>query len=219
MINNGYKILFFAFFVLSFVACKQNNEDPNLRKSYWDNGNLKSELRYEDGQLNGLCTWFYESGKPQMSIRYKNNKMMGESIRWFDNGEIESRYYYVDNKLDSVYQLFNYNGIMTEESYYVNDTLDGPYRKWYADGALLVDGGYKKGMMDGSWLTFYPDGEISSRTMFNMGSGFQVGYHQNNYKVLELSYKDNLKHGTETHFDGEGNITKILKYEEGILVE
>ena len=43
--------------MLLFVAC-----DDGVQKAYWDNGKLKSELRYEDGKLNGECVWYDQNG-------------------------------------------------------------------------------------------------------------------------------------------------------------
>ena len=36
---------------LFLISCSDNE----VVRSYWDNGNLKSELRYKDGMLDGDC--------------------------------------------------------------------------------------------------------------------------------------------------------------------
>ena len=48
--------------LLGMISC---DNSVTVKKDYWDNGNLKSELCYEDGKLNGPCKWYQMSGKPQ----------------------------------------------------------------------------------------------------------------------------------------------------------
>ena len=54
----------FLFMALSvFVSCSDN-----IQKSYWDDGTLKSELRYKDGKLDGECVWYYSiTGFPRIN--------------------------------------------------------------------------------------------------------------------------------------------------------
>ena len=52
------KIGFLLLGLLLFAAC-----DDGVQKSYWENGNLKSELRYVDGKLNGECVWYTSTGR------------------------------------------------------------------------------------------------------------------------------------------------------------
>ena len=61
-----------------FISCG-NSEDGNVVKSYYDDGTLKSELRYKDGKLNGESVWYYSNGKPQMKINYTNDTLNGEA--------------------------------------------------------------------------------------------------------------------------------------------
>ena len=50
-------------FLLVLAALLLSACDDGMRRSYWDNGNLKSELSYEGEVLNGTCTWYYENGR------------------------------------------------------------------------------------------------------------------------------------------------------------
>ena len=94
--------------ILSFVfllSCgEKKNED--FVKSYYDDGTIKSELRYKDGKLNGECWWYYQNGKPQLKITYTNDTLNGEAMRWYDNGNIESRYYFSNDQYDGLFESY-----------------------------------------------------------------------------------------------------------------
>ena len=54
------------FLICMFLLSCSTNDDKDVVRSYWENGNLKSELRYKDGKLNGDCCWYFSNGKPDM---------------------------------------------------------------------------------------------------------------------------------------------------------
>lgn len=121
--------------------------DDSVQYTYWDNGKLKSELRYADGQLNGECRWYYENGQ------------------------------------------------------------------------LFKDGQYANGMMDGSWLVFYPDGSLAARAQYDKGKGKQTGYNEEGCVIFEVTYLDNVKHGTETRYAPDGRVLQVIEYQHGEKVE
>ena len=103
----------------------------DIRKSYWENGNLKSELRYEDGKLNGKAVWYYENEEKELEAYYKNNVLDGALTRWYKNGHMESESYYQDGKLEGTAVTYDENGNKALEENYKNDTLSGKFYQWY----------------------------------------------------------------------------------------
>ena len=205
--------LLFALLLASLVAC-----DDGSTKSYWDDGTLKSVLRYENGKLNGECLWYYANGKPMMQACYKANAKDGRFMRWHENGNLMEDCYYKDNELDSVYRSYSLKGILASEEHYSNGKLDGEFKKWYDNGQVFQDGQYADDMMDGSWLIFYSDGVLAAQAQFDKGSGTQTCYEQSGYKCMVTNYKDNLKHGREYHYNPDGTLTHVLIYEYGEVV-
>jgi len=199
---------------LIVASCQSNNN-----KSYWDNGKVKSELKYKDDKLDGESNWFYENGKLQMSAEYEDNKLNGSMKRWHENGNLQSISYYKDNKLDSLFLTFSVNGVKIGSEYYVNGQLEGPYYKWYESGQIMLEGQYKQNMMDGSWLFFLGDGSIAAKANFVLGTGVQKAYHENGTVSMIIHYKDNEKHGKEEYFSPKGvpSLTRI--YDNGMLIE
>ncbi len=175
--------------MLVLVAC-----DDGVKKDYWENGNIKSELRYESGKLNGESVWYTQKGQLAVKGTYKDDVLDGTYTRWHPNGK------------------------MASEEHYVNGKLDGEVKKWFDNGQLFQEGQYAEGMMDGQWFIFYPSGALAGKAEYKMGTGKQVCYEESGYKCLEVPYVDNLKQGREIYYNPDGRITKIVEYEKGKVV-
>lgn len=172
-----------------FVSC-----NDGVERSYWENGNLKSELRYVDGKLEGDCVWYTATGGLSAKAHYKNDVPDGPYQRWHPNGK------------------------MASEENYVDGVLEGEMHKWYDNGQLFQEGQYASGMMDGQWLIYYPSGALAGKADYKMGTGKQIGYEESGYKCLEVPYVDNVKHGREIYYNPDGRITKIVEYDHGKVV-
>lgn len=64
----------------------QNNVIHGIVIQYYDNGDLKSEETYKNGQKNGFSAYFYPNGLLQQEIFYKNNKPNGKEYQFDRNG-------------------------------------------------------------------------------------------------------------------------------------
>lgn len=212
---NEMRMRKFLWLSLAFAFMLSCGDHATVKKDYWENGNLKSELRYEDGKLNGLCKWFTLSGKPQMEVTYKDNKMDGLLRRWHENGNIMEESWYKDGVQDSVSKSYSLSGVLIEEVYYVDGELNGEVKRWYDNGQVFQEGQYADGMMDGSWLVFYGDGNLAAKADFDKGTGVQTSYEHSGYKCLVTNYVDNEKHGRETYYNPDGSVTRIAVYEYG----
>lgn len=199
-----------------FSACKEKDDAV---VSYWPDGKLKSELHYTDGKLDGVCRWYYSNGKPEMEVTYSMNVLNGESTRWHENGNLEEKSCYKDNKYDGVVEEYNVFGVLTKKSTFKDGVLNGPYFQYYDSGKPFMEGEYLDGMMHGGWIMYYSDGSIGGSAVYDRGTGVQKGYSEGGlYQNAEIHYKNNLKHGRETHYDIDGNVTEILIWEEGKYV-
>ena len=198
--------------LLFLLAC---GDGGTVKKSYWENGNLKSVLRYEDGLLEGLCTWYFANGNPEMEVVYSRNKMDGMVRRWYENGNIMEESWYKDGLQDSVSRTYSVRGILDTEAFYVDGELDGEYHRWYENGQPFQEGQYAEGMMDGLWMIFYPDGNLAAKADFDRGTGMQTSYDHSGYKCLMTPYVDNVKHGREVYYNPDGSVTRVAVYEDG----
>ena len=203
-----------SFTIILFVISCSND----IRKSYWENGNLKSELRYEDGKLNGKAVWYFENGEKEMEAYYKNNILDGPLIRWYKNGHMETESYYQDGKLEGAAITYEENGNKALEENYKNDTLSGKFYQWYRSGSIRVKGEYINGLYTGRWV-YYNNGNIVGIGNFENGNGIQKAWWPNGQLKREITYKNNLKNGSEKWYNADGELEKVLYFEDGIEVE
>ena len=62
-------------------------EKDNICKTYYENGQLKSEENVVDGKRNGIAKWYYENGQLEFEANYKDNEVV--SIKRYDiNGKL-----------------------------------------------------------------------------------------------------------------------------------
>ena len=211
------KIFCFMTILFLVTSCK-NDSEKDVVKSYYENGNLKSELRYKDGRLNGNCVWYYPNGKPELSINYVMDTLQGESLRWYENGYMQSRCFYKDNECDSVFESYNVTGDLLKTEHYKKGVLHGPVTQWYDSGKLFLKGTYNEGKFDGRWIIYYEDGSVGSTATYNNGSGVQIGYSPDGVMRTKIHYKDNEKDGEELRYDRQGKVVEVLIWDDGEFV-
>ena len=203
-------LVVFAFLLL--VSC-----DDGTTKTYWENGKLKSALRYEDGKLNGECLWYHSNGQMAMKTYYCNDLKEGRLQRWCEDGTLTEDCWYKAGQLDSVYRTYSNKGNLISEVYYADGKLNGKFMKWYENGQVFQDGQYVDGMMDGNWYIFYPEGTLASMAHYDKGRGKQTGYDEMGCKIMEVTYLDNKKHGKEIRYAPNGAILQVIEYEHGVV--
>ncbi len=210
--------IFYFVLVLLFVSSCNNDSEKDVVKSYYENGNLKSELRYKEGRLNGKCVWYYPNGKPELSINYVMDTLQGESLRWYENGYMQSRCFYKDNEYDSIFESYNVTGTLVKTEHYIKGVRHGAVTQWYDNGKLFLKGAYNEGMFDGRWIVYYENGSVGSTATYNMGAGVQIGYSPDGIMMTEIHYKDNVKDGEELRYNRQGEVMEVLIWDDGEFV-
>ena len=62
------KLLFILLLTIPFSGFGQSEE----KIEYWDNGQLESEEKYKNGELDGPSFYYYENGQSQSEENFKN---------------------------------------------------------------------------------------------------------------------------------------------------
>ena len=110
-------------------------EETEVRRGYWDNGELKSEASFKSGKLDGKATAWYENGKKRNETHFKNGEVDGLLIDWYPSGK------------------------KWMELYHKNGVLDGASTVWYKSGAKKSEERYKDGKEHGMVTEWDEDGE------------------------------------------------------------
>ncbi len=91
-------------------------EDGNVtvETHKYPNGNIKAELRYVNGKLNGLSTMYYPNGKIKARENYSDGLLDGLTKRYYEQGQLMSEEFYRRGKL--LYKrVFSLDGTLTGE--------------------------------------------------------------------------------------------------------
>ena len=104
--------------------------------TYYDNGNLKMESNYVEGQKHGDCKIYFSDGTLNEFRHYRNNEMDGTWI------------------------TFNNLGVKVAEAAYVNGKKDGKWFIWDDEGNLKYELCYKDGEKTGTWKSYNEMGVV-----------------------------------------------------------
>ncbi len=172
--------------------------------STWDEiGVNLSEINYENGLFHGVCRVNYPNGAPRSIGMYRGGVEDGYWKTFMEDGTPENTRQYEEGQL---IQEIHENGTVLEsfpdgkprkEYTVVNQKKEGPFREWHDSG---------------EW-TFVEDQDEMTGDIFvrRVLKGEQIR--------MEGEYIHGLIDGEVFHFDKNGRIQKVERYEAGKLIE
>ena len=85
------------------------------KKYYYETGEIKKEIEYEDGEMN-LYTTFHINGQLECRSNFLNGKKEGTTEMYYSNGQLESDIqYHNDFPIDGPYTIFLDDGSVWEK--------------------------------------------------------------------------------------------------------
>jgi len=114
----------------------------------YENGQLKDERNYKDGNLYGLFRMWYKNGQLIKEVNNKNGSPDGLYRGWYENGQLK---FECDYK-NGLYKKWHENGQLKSQvnlnsgldpSCHEGTPRDGLQRAWYKDGQLQHELIYK----------------------------------------------------------------------------
>jgi antitoxin component YwqK of YwqJK toxin-antitoxin module len=96
-------------------------EGPEVKREYWDNGNLKKETHYKNGKENGLhAEWRWDNGEKLMEANFKDGDLHGLYKDWHSNGVQANIGQYKEGKEDGLWVLWSKDGSRQSKKIYKN---------------------------------------------------------------------------------------------------
>lgn len=196
-----------------FSACSRTEKAfyPDGKPKYIYTKNVK-------GNINGEATWWFPNGHMQLKADYADGVIHGRLIRYYENGKPQTEDHYENGKLNGVSKEFNVYGKVVVERTYRNDTLHGPSRQYDESGQVIIEGQYEKGHYEGKWLYRDRLGRLTGEGEFHQGRGVVRSWDVYGKPSGMAEYLDNLQHGTELWYDGEGRVVKKRLWDFGDIV-
>lgn len=108
-----------------------------VERSFYPNGQLRSEVTLVNGLPNGFTRRWYPNGVLAEELSVKGGTFEGISKRWNDKGELLGTFEVRNGT--GLYKLWYDSGILQGEISYVNGNFTGRQRAWFEDRELVTE--------------------------------------------------------------------------------
>lgn len=76
-----------------------NDQRHGVAHNYYKDGAVHTKMHYENGVKSGLATWFYPNGKTYRTTPYRMGKIHGVQKKYYKNGKIKAEIPYSNGML------------------------------------------------------------------------------------------------------------------------
>ncbi len=121
----------------------ENGERNGHFKFYYANGKLEEEGTYKDNRAVGLYKWYDLKGKLLEERNYENGISNGLCKEYYASGKIKKKYYYKDAKITGLFLVFRANGVLRSRENYKDDKKDGTFETFHPNGKIKSVNKYK----------------------------------------------------------------------------
>jgi uncharacterized protein len=218
--DNGYNRIYYPNGKISSEGYMRDGMPDGYWKTYYPTGIIKSEGNRRNHLLDSTWTFYNELGDTLQKVNYIMGKRNGYTIEYYlgstkdpmNRGKIMLKELYVNDKKEGLSVYYHPNGQVKEEAQYINNKRNGLSKEYDDKGNVITIINYnngilterekinrldEKGLKQGVWRTYYNNERIKS----------------------EMNYKNNMLDGPYKEFDDKGNVSLILHYAKGSLVE
>jgi len=178
--------------------------DQNNEHEYFDNGQLKSETGYFEGEKHGLYKVWFENGQLKKQGKYQNDNSYGRFAEWFENGQLKEQGEYKDGQYFMTNRWSSNGGQLVKDGNgsWVGRNTEGleVWKKLYTDGLLSKEWNYE--------YEYFGNGELMSSKRYNNGvnDGLFATWHESGQKRSEGYWEDGKKVGKWSSWHSNGQV-------------
>lgn len=81
------KIVLVLSYLFAFYMITYSNAEIEVKKEYYPNGQLRSEIPYKKGREDGIMRRYYPDGSLQLDVSYRDGKKEGAWKEYFPSYE------------------------------------------------------------------------------------------------------------------------------------
>jgi antitoxin component YwqK of YwqJK toxin-antitoxin module len=130
---------------------------------------LIEETNYKDGKKEGIKKQYYADGKLKSEVPYQNNIPKGNSRTYYPNGNLSEEGTWKNGGWDGVYKYYYENGKLSYEWNFVNGKREGEQKYYFPNGKLNYIGNWKDGSESGVLKEYNDAGLLVAEKSFNEG--------------------------------------------------
>jgi len=128
----------------------------------------KEEQNYDKGNLDGLCTEYYEDGGRLTETTYMNGVLNGPYREYHPGNRIKLQGQYLKGFFTGRWLYFNYSGDIIGDGQFTHGT--GRQRSYYDNGKVSHEVHFKNNLKDGEELDYDPSGTVTGIKIFRNDS-------------------------------------------------
>jgi len=116
-----------------------NGEVISIKKTYYETGQLKSKMKFQDNILHGKSVIYYPNGNIKKQVNYCKGKKNGKSVEYHPNSNIKSDIMYIMDVPQGKLMKWYENGQVAYEQVYANHKIEGTTKAYNHDGSLMYE--------------------------------------------------------------------------------
>ena len=146
----------------------KNNIPNGKLLFYYEDGVLKAEGNYVNGEFDGYYAEYFPSGKVYGESTLKNGVFNGNYKMYFSEDKLKFDVNYIDGKVEGEYAFYSNNGIFNKGTS-KNGIQHGQCYDYFYEGELRRIYTAIDGFVDGQMIEFSPKGDTVTKSYFEMG--------------------------------------------------
>lgn len=147
-------------------------EIDTLYKEYYDGGKkLKFEGLIHNSNMTGTWKTYYESGNIKNTVNYDNSILEGNAWFYYDTEDNTKKAdaTFEDDELEGTYFEYYESGTQKAKIEYEDGKAYGDAEFYYPNGKLKIKARYKNGYKNGRWIYYNEKGKPVGKTKWKKG--------------------------------------------------
>lgn len=140
--------------------------------TYYNNGNIKRKGFFKEDMLNGYAKTYYENGNLQYDGEWVNGECQGNGKYYSESGELEFVGEFLNGQPNGKGTVYK-NGKATYSGDYVDGVPNGQGTFFYENGRVQYKGEVENGLVDGTGVLYDENGNVTFKGKFKDGKTFE----------------------------------------------
>lgn len=192
----------------------KNGKLDGLYQSYFNLGSeiIEYSIPYKNDLVDEKATEYYANGDVYSEISFDNGVRNGLEKKFHPNKKVSSEINYFNGDLQGTYKTFFSNGNPLEVGQSLEGYYNGPWKTYYRDGTLQSDFSYDKGSLNSTYVFNDRDGKLYYEYEYRKGDIIAYKFYDKQGAIV----KEAKKKGGEFYYESyapNGNKTSEGLYD------
>jgi len=188
---------------------------------WFKNGVVDEVGAFRHGLREGTFVTRYDSGQLRSEIEYHDGKIDGRKREWAEAGYLERDVYFADGLQQGPYRVTTswYEGILVTviEGQFDHGKKTGAWTYHYNTGERRDAGEFADDLREGRWTTWYKEGPLQREVdyLHDEWHGLVIDYDEQGRKLSEQAYEHGVANGPRTEWFPNGQLESRRNFVAG----